>query len=167
MSHLNIEVKAKCLNQEGIREILRLKNAVFKGTDYQVDTYFKVNHGRLKLREGNIENALIYYDREDIKGSKRSEYIVYHSTPNSSLKEILTKALDRLVIVDKEREIYFIENIKFHIDTVKNLGTFIEIEAVDSNGSIGEAKLREQCQFFLDLFHIPVEDLITFSYSDL
>ena len=33
--------------------------------------------------------------------------------------------------MDKKREIYFIHNVKFHIDNVKNLGTFIEIEAID------------------------------------
>jgi len=72
-----------------------------------------------------------------------------------------------LVIVDKKREIYFIDNVKFHIDTVKNLGTFVEIEAIDQEGIISEDNLRKQCQKYLDLFTISKNDLISCSYSDM
>ena len=58
MEHINIEIKAKCLNQIRIREIIKSHKADFKGIDHQIDTYFKVSSGRLKLREGNIENYL-------------------------------------------------------------------------------------------------------------
>ena len=92
---------------------------------------------------------------------------MYHPDPKSSLKEILTIALGVLIVVDKIREIYFIDNVKFHIDSVKDLGTFVEIEAIDPDGMIGKEKLREQCNFYLDLFKIRKEDLISNSYSDL
>ena len=72
-----------------------------------------------------------------------------------------------MVVVDKSREIYFIDNVKFHIDSVKDLGTFVEIEATDADCSIGKNKLLEQCQHYLDLFKISKEDLISNSYSDL
>ena len=71
MAHINIEIKAKSNNQDIIREILKSRNADFKGIDHQIDTYFKVNNGRLKLREGKIENHLIHYQRENKEG--RSE----------------------------------------------------------------------------------------------
>ncbi len=167
MKHLNIEIKAKCNDHEKIQSILKSRNGDFKGTDHQIDTYFKVNNGRLKLREGNIENFLVFYEREDKEGPKQSNVILFKSDPNSSLKEILLSSLGTLVVVDKQREIYFIENVKFHIDTVKNLGTFMEIEAIDSDGSFGKEKLLEQCQNYLDLFGIPKNDLISVSYSDL
>lgn len=167
MVHLNIEIKAKSNNQDEIREILKSRNADFKGVDQQIDTYFKVNIGRLKLREGKIENHLIHYQREHKEGPKQSDVTLFKSDPRSSLKEILSKALGVLVIVDKKREIYFIDNVKFHIDIVEDLGTFIEIEAIDKDGTIGKDKLLEQCQFFLDLFKISKEDLISVSYSDL
>ena len=167
MKHLNIEIKAKCSDHEKIRSILKSRNAYFKGTDHQIDTYFKVNNGRLKLREGNIENFLVFYERENREGPKQSNVILFKSDPNSSLKEILLTSLGILVVVDKQREIYFIENVKFHIDTVKNLGTFMEIEAIDSDGAFGKEKLLEQCENYLKLFGIPKDDLISVSYSDL
>jgi adenylate cyclase, class 2 len=167
MSHLNIEIKAKSCNQEAIREILQSLQADFRGVDHQVDTYFNVSHGRLKLREGNIENNLIHYLRENKEGPKQADIILFKSDPASTLKEILIKALGILVTVDKEREIYFIGNVKFHIDKVKELGTFVEIEAIDAEGNIGKEKLYEQCRYYLDIFRISPEDMISVSYSDL
>ncbi|MFA6080559.1 MAG: class IV adenylate cyclase [Candidatus Gracilibacteria bacterium] len=167
MAHSNIEIKAKSENQEKIREILKSKNAFFKGLDHQIDTYFNVNHGRLKLREGNIENYLVQYQRENKKGPKQSDFTLFEPGSKSSLKEILIKSLGILVVVDKKREIYFIDNVKFHIDIVENLGTFVEIEAIDVDGTIGKEKLLEQCQLYLDLLEISQSDLISVSYSDL
>lgn len=167
MGHINIEIKAHCANPQAIRNILRSHNADFRGTDRQIDTYFKVNHGRLKLREGQIENYLVYYEREDQKRPKQSDVILCPSVPNVSLKEILAKSLGVLVVVEKQREIYFIDNVKFHLDTVKHLGSFVEIEAIDRDGAVGKDRLFAQCQFFLELFNIPPEDLVSGSYSDL
>lgn len=167
MSILNVEIKAKSDNQSKIRKILKAKNAQFKGMDHQIDTYFNVSKGRLKLREGNIENNLIHYIRENKKGPKQSKVILYKSDPNSSLKSILETSIGVLTVIDKEREIYFIDNVKFHIDTVKNLGNFIEIEAIDTDESIGQDALLKQCQYYLDLFEVEEKDLLSSSYSDL
>lgn len=167
MKHINIEIKAKCSNHERIRELLASRNADFKGIDHQIDTYFKVNHGRLKLREGTIENSLIYYERENKEGPKQSDIILYQSAPGSSLKSALIKSNGILIVVDKKREIYFIDNIKFHIDDVQDLGTFVEIEAIDEIGNIGKEKLLEQCTEYLKLFNVAEADLIAVSYSDL
>lgn len=167
MGHLNVEIKAKCSDHNKVREILKSRSADFKGMDHQIDTYFKVNSGRLKLREGNIENFLIYYDRENKEGPKESKIILFKSDPSSTLKEILLNANGVLVIVDKKREIYFIDNVKFHIDIVENLGYFVEIEAIDKDGSIGKDKLYTQCQEYMKLLGISDGDLISVSYSDL
>ena len=166
MQHLNIEIKAICKDKEFIKKILRKENANYIGLDHQIDTYFKTNKGRLKLREGNIENYLIFYDRENKKGPKQSN-VALLDRPDSRLKKFLKDAFEILVIVDKQREIYFIGNVKFHLDNVKDLGTFVEIEAIDSNNKIGQEKLKQQCQFYLDLFKIQENDLIDCSYSDL
>lgn len=167
MHHLNIEIKAKCSDQGSVRQILESLNAKFIGIDHQVDTYFNAKNGRLKLREGNIENSLIYYDRQDKNGPKESNVILFKTEVGSPLKEILTQTVGVKVTVDKKREIYFIDNIKFHIDDVVDLGTFVEIEAIDKDGCMGREKLLEQCQYYLDLFKINKTDLVSRSYSDL
>lgn len=167
MAHLNIEIKARCRAPEAIRAVLSNRQAKFVGEDHQIDTYYQVNQGRLKLREGNIENNLIHYNRTNQAGPKRSDVTLYQSTPGSTLKALLKSALGVKVVVDKVRAIYFIENVKFHLDQVKGLGDFVEIEAIDVDGNIGEAKLLEQCRHYMDLFKIKAEDLIEVSYSDM
>ncbi|RLD73817.1 MAG: adenylate cyclase [Bacteroidetes bacterium] len=166
MKRTNIEIKARCNDHEVVRKILISGNAEFKGIDHQIDSYFKVNSGRLKLREGNIENALIHYNREDKDEPKESDVLLYKTSKNSLLKELLTKALDKLITIDKEREIYFIGNVKFHLDKVKELGKFIEIEAI-GKGDEDKSALLQQCKFYLNLFGISKDDLIPFSYSDM
>jgi predicted adenylyl cyclase CyaB len=167
MKHLNIEIKAKCEDLDHVRAMLETQQASYIGLDHQIDTYFHVNDGRLKLREGNIERALIHYRRKNHAGPKKSFVNLYKISSDTVLKEILIDSLGILVIVDKQREIYFIDNVKFHVDTVKDLGTFVEIEAIDEDGTIGEEKLTQQCRTFMDLFRIQQEDLVNSSYSDL
>ena len=167
MQRLNIEIKARCQYPERIRSLLQTLGADFIGEDHQVDTYFGVKQGRLKLRQGNIEQALIYYRRKDQPGPKKSEVLLYQPGSGTDLKQVLSAALEVSVIVDKVRSIYFIQNVKFHIDTVKGLGSFVEIEAIDKDGTIGAKRLNEQCRHFMDLLSIDPADLVDRSYSDL
>jgi len=162
-----IEIKAKCADASQIRSILLANKADFKGIDHQIDTYFKAPIGRLKLREGNIENTLIHYNRPNQAGPKNSQVTYRRLPPNAELKEVLAAAMGILTVVDKKRGIYFIDNVKFHLDEVKNLGTFVEIEAIDETGKLGIEKLNEQCAYYMALFAIQSTDLIDVSYSDL
>jgi len=167
MVNLNIEIKAKCDHPALIRDYLNTNNAVFRGLDQQTDTYFNVVKGRLKLREGNIENNLIYYERNDEPGLKESNFQSVQVTDPKRLKEILQECLGIKIIVYKKREIYFIDNVKFHIDEVTGLGNFVEIEASNLRADVPKAGLQQQCDFYLREFRIKDEDLIAHSYSDL
>lgn len=167
MSILNVEIKATCSNPSQVRSVLEEQGADFKGTDHQVDTYFNVPDGRLKLRRGSIEQNLIFYRRANSKTPKASDINLVPANHPDQLHNLLDNALSTKVVVDKKREIYFIDNVKFHIDEVQDLGTFVEIEAIDQDGFIGEKKLHEQCQKYMKLFEIKDEDLIAGSYSDM
>ncbi len=150
-----------------MQALLQQHDPLFIGEDHQIDTYFNVQSGRLKLREGNIENALIHYEREDFAGAKSSHVLLYQHQPDKTLKEILIKTLGIKAVVDKRRKIYFINNVKFHFDTVNGLGTYIEVEAIDKDGSIGKEKLQAQCDEYAALFNISKEDFCSLSYSDM
>lgn len=168
MKIINIEIKARCINPEEIETILLNNNARFEGIDYQVDTYFNSDSGRVKLREGNIENSLIYYQRKEKKGQKKSEVSLYKTTGDSkALKKILASTLGRKIVVEKTRKIFFIGNVKFHIDQVKDLGSFVEIEAIDLNGKVGEEELRKQCDSFIRLLGLEKVEFLDQSYSDM
>ena len=167
METLNFEFKAKINHLKALEDKLLALDPKYIGEDNQTDTYFNVVKGRLKLREGNIENALIYYERQNIKGAKQSDVLLYQHKPGKALKDILIKLHGIKVTVNKRRRIYFIDNVKFHFDTVEHLGTFIEVEAIDDTGAIGVVKLREQCDAYAKLFNLQPEDYIPVSYSDM
>ena len=167
--HLNIEIKARCVDPATIRQKLLTAGADFRGEDHQVDTYFEAPTGRLKLRQGNIENSLIHYERSDQRGPKASQVRLFPVEPDrsESLRQLLAAALGVRQVVDKRRGIYFIGNVKFHIDQVAGLGSFVEIEAIDADGTLGEAHLRGQCEHYLRYLEIAPEDLLTHSYGDM
>jgi adenylate cyclase class 2 len=167
MSIVNFEFKAVTDDVKSQEDKLLLLNPQFIGEDNQTDTYFDVRQGRLKLMEGNIENSLIWYNRQNIKGAKQSDVLLYRHTPDETLKDILIKVHGIKVIVNKKRRIYFLGNVKFHFDEIKGLGFFVEVEAIDKDGSIGTEKLKEQCNKYAELFNIRQQDFMSLSYSDM
>lgn len=167
-AHLNVEIKATCDDLEKARAVLMAAGADFKGTDHQTDVYFNCPNGRLKLRRGNIEHSLIFYARENSATPKGSAVNMTQLHGDShDLQSVLAAAWGVKVAVHKAREIYFIDNVKFHLDNVEGLGTFVEIEAIDIDGNIGAAKLHEQCNYYMQLLDIQPSHLLTHSYSDM
>jgi len=168
MDVLSLEIKSKIDDPKRIESLLKLKNARFIGEDRQIDTYFSINNGRLKLRQGKIENTLIYYQRPESKGIKRSIVKIQKlSSDNEALRNILDRTIGILTVVDKKRKIFFIDNVKFHIDDVRELGSFIEIEALDTTGNLTEENLKDQCEYYIDYLHLDRAKFIDKSYSDM
>lgn len=164
---LNFEIKAICNNVLLVKTVLEQHKAKFIGTDHQIDTYFNCVNGRLKLREGNIERNLIYYERSNDNVPKASKVQLFRLQETLTIKTMLSQALGIKVIVEKHREIYFIDNVKIHIDKVFNLGNFIEIEAIDTDGTIPLLTLQTQCNFFINAFELNSSNFLSLSYSDM
>jgi adenylate cyclase, class 2 len=167
MQQFNIALKARCEDLHSIRAFLVAHSARFIGTDHQKDTYFNVPSGRLKLRQGNIENALIHYDCSAQPDPNSGSVHFFPLSEADGLISLLDKALGVTMVVEKCREIYFIDNVKFHLDEVQHLGCFVEIEAVDVDDTIGAEQLAQQCADYKDALGIREEDLLPHSYSAL
>jgi predicted adenylyl cyclase CyaB len=165
MKLLNFEFKARLNDAAHVRATLKQLRARFLGTDHQIDTYFHVPAGRLKIREGRIENSLIHYQRTDSAHARRSHVELMLLPRRNSVRAILSGALGVLAVVDKRREIYFVGNVKIHLDRVHGLGTFLEVEAMTRSGDL--KKVRAQAVKFQKLFNITAKDIVPQSYSDL
>jgi len=165
VKRINYEFKARVKNETSVRAALKKLRARYVGTDRQVDTYFRVPVGRLKIREGRIENALIFYQRTNAPRARRSKIEMMMLPPRNSIRAILTGALGVWVVVDKRREIYFVGNVKIHLDRVRRLGKFVEVEAISRGGSLPKA--QAQARKFQKLFGIKASDIVPQSYSDL
>lgn len=168
MSAINIEIKARCFHPEKVEAFLLSSGARYVGLDTQKDTYFEVPGGRLKLRQGSIENNLIFYHRDDGEGPKTSHFYLSPVSDGPSLESLLTAALSVKVEVVKHRKIFFIEHTKFHIDEVPGLGSFVEIEVSNlHHPHLSRTSMEVDCNKYMQDLGIQPEHLIANSYSDL
>jgi predicted adenylyl cyclase CyaB len=163
----NIEIKARCADLERARRIARGLGATRTSIAAQVDTYFTVPNGRLKLRTDHAEgDRLIFYRRSDQAGPKRSDFELVPITEAEQLRDLLADALGVRAEVHKRREVWQWKDVRIHLDEVDGLGTFIEFEiAVDE--AHPEAACREHARNLLHAFGITESDLIAGSYADL
>ncbi len=165
MRRVNFEFKAHLKNEARLRATLVQLGARRVGTDHQVDTYFRVPRGRLKIREGNLENALIYYRRSNQTRPRRSDVEMVPLAKGNALRALLTEWLEPWSVVEKRRQIYFVSNVKIHLDRVKGLGEFVEVEAI-SHGQDPQ-KARRQAAKFRRLLGIAHSGIVGQSYADL
>lgn len=162
----NIEIKARCSDFELLRKRIKESGGKYIATMKQVDTYFEVPNGRLKLRViDDKESVLIFYERPDQASSKESNYYIYPSSDGNALKQFLTKAFNATKIVKKFRELYIVGNTRVHLDEVAGLGQFMELETVISNQTEQEA--REENLDVINKLNISSNDMLKSSYSDM
>jgi adenylate cyclase class IV len=154
------------------------RGAVVQGFLHQTDTYFYAADGRLKLREireelggaGSIADRaeLIWYDRPNDLEPRACNYKVVPIPKASELIAALRPALGVRGIVRKKRELLLWHNVRIHLDTVEDLGTFIEFEAViASDGDRSPEKSAKRISELRAAMAIRDEDLVSHSYSDL
>jgi predicted adenylyl cyclase CyaB len=128
---VNIEIKAKVHDSDSIRS--RLEKIIKKDAVkiYQEDIFFNTGRGRLKLRTfSDGKGELIYYQRNDSAGPKRSDYLVYKTGAPKILKQVLESCLGIRGVIKKNRLLYLLGTTRIHLDEVENLGSFLEIEVV-------------------------------------
>ena len=162
----NLEFKANCASLDVLRQRLVNCQAEHRRTMKQLDTYFNVPEGRLKLREIDTHKAeLIYYVRSDLAESRYSNYQVCDIPEPIAFKEIATMAWGVRSVVEKQRELWMFGDTRIHLDEVTNLGQFVELETVIRDQTESEA--RTEHQVVKDALGIKEEDLVSVSYSDL
>ena len=164
LPYQDFTLKAKVSNPEKMEKILRELNASFVGTDFQKDIYFNAAKGKLKWRQGSIENLITHYERIDENGLERT--VVYQYDLNPTHEQISKLYNDYKVIgfIEKERKIFYLGNVKIHLDKMKDNQTFIEIEAIDREGNQSTDKLRSQCLRIKEKLGIEDVDLIKTGY---
>lgn len=136
----NIEIKLGIKNFEDVVLLLNKIGAHREGILKQKDTYFNCDNGRLKLREINNKFfELIRYSRPNRSSSKLSNYEVEKLTK----EQIQTKKIELgsvLAVVEKERKLWIAGHTRIHLDSVKELGNFLELETAVSGISFKKAQ---------------------------
>jgi homotetrameric cytidine deaminase len=133
----NVELKAHDPDPARTLERALAAGARDAGLLRQRDTYYAVPHGRLKLREEEPGGAtLIAYERPDAAAERVSSYQLVPVADPEPLREALTAANGIDVVVVKRRHLLlWEETVRIHLDEVRGLGSFLELEAVARPGS--------------------------------
>jgi adenylate cyclase, class 2 len=160
------ELKARCSDLVPVRDRLRTR-ATHEATLHQVDTYFGVPHGRLKLREVTGAPAeLIHYERPDLPAVKSSRVHLASLEHSQAVLAVLTAALGVRARVTKTREVWRLEGVQVHLDIVEGLGTFVEFEkAVEDPHVLGQA--MDHLQHLIVELGVCGGNLVDRSYGDL
>jgi predicted adenylyl cyclase CyaB len=163
----NIEIKARARDFNDLRSRAKALSATAEQVIPQTDTFFYTDRGRLKLRELGRERAqLIYYERPDQDGPKRSDYHIFETGDPENLKITLSLALGTRGIVRKTRYLYLVGQTRVHIDDVEGLGQFMELEVVlqpDQSDAEGQAIAED----LMTRLGVEAADLLEGAYMDL
>lgn len=131
----NVELKARDHDPAATLAAALAAGATDRGELHQVDTYFRVATGRLKLREevdaaGDAHAMLIPYVRADEAVARTSTYSLVAVPDPAALKHALAATAGVEIVVDKRRRLLLHENVRIHVDEVQGLGSWVELEAV-------------------------------------
>jgi adenylate cyclase class IV len=92
--------------------------------------------------------------------------LVYRYDVNPTREQIaeLTATHKEIGTIEKERKIYTLGNVKIHLDKTKDGKAFVEIEAIDREGTRSRELLRRQCLEVKTKLGIQDNDLINTGY---
>ncbi len=164
---LNIEIKAKIRDPQRQQALAAALATAPAEMLHQLDTFFCVPSGRLKLREmAPHRDELIFYDRQDLPGPKASSYSICQTETSDALRSLLAAALGVLGEVRKRRTVYLVGQTRIHVDEVKGLGAFLELEVVLRPGQSPDDGQRITAELMHQL-GIDEGDLVPVAYIDL
>ncbi len=163
----NVELKCRCRDLAAAVAALAPLAPRDAGTMEQIDTYFPVPIGRLKLRQiVGVRSELIWYDRPDAAQTRNSDYRLTPVSHPAELRASLAAALGERGSVSKVRHLLLWHNVRIHLDDVAGLGAFVEFEAVMGPGeteAVGHERIAELCR----ALSLSPDDYCRASYSDL
>ena len=159
----NLELKIKLKSFRKTKEILNRIEAEDRGVLNQKDIYYSVPQGLLKLRIENEKESLIYYNRNEKGKTRWSEYDFLKFIDGGG-GEFFKRIFKMEVTVQKKRELYYYDDTRIHLDNVKSLGNFLELETLVVNGKT-DAQIR--FKKIIELLNLNTENQIRKSYRDL
>jgi adenylate cyclase, class 2 len=154
---IEIEIKIPLSDSAFLQVKEKLKKiAAFEKTSQQTDEYFTPSHRNfvgpkfpfewlsIRKRAGRVIVNYKHFHPENVEITTHCDEFETEIKNPEQMEKILS-ALDfrSLVTVEKEREVYiFNDEFEIGLDTVRELGHFIEIEAIKDFGSVDDARRR-------------------------
>lgn len=163
----NIEIKAFVSNLTRALDLLTGNCASSGDPEEQIDIFFFSPTGRIKLRYCGPETGiLIFYERRDRAEPKLSTYETYVTHNPKQLEKVLRASYDVELVVRKVRRKFGYRNAIIHLDSVQDLGDFIEVE-VELDGHQSREEIEALMCEIVGLLEINPGDLVKYAYADL
>ncbi len=160
----NIEIEIKVRVQDNMPLLNFLKqHGKFQFEKHQRDEYFTPHHRNflkvkpvsewLRLREEEGSYSLNYknwHNSEDNKAYHCDEYEV--GLDNLEKMRSILKVLDfeSLIIVDKKRQTFIYKNYEIALDSVEELGNYVEVEYRGSEDVSDTKKIADEMKDFIE-----------------
>jgi predicted adenylyl cyclase CyaB len=163
----NIEVKSPLQDRLKVEKKLSALGARPMWVRNQRDTFYRVPEGWLKLREAEGKPAeLISYKRATgERGPRVSDYDVIVVGEGAAAKSLLGRVLPVDKVVEKERTLWIYEHTRVHLDRVKGLGEYLELETVVEGMDPGAA--LEETGRIVEVLGLNPAEFIAVPYRDL
>jgi len=162
----NLELKFRCEDLDAVRDRARAWGAHDAGVLEQYDAFFPAPMGRLKLRDfGNGTGELIAYRRPDAVEARGSDYVLSPTADPVTLREALAFALGSAGEVRKQRHLFLWRHTRIHLDEVRGLGSFVELETVIREQP--ETDAQRELAAVVEALGLRPEDRIAPAYIDL
>ncbi len=163
----NLELKARVDNIDDLER--RVAGFADSGPTeiMQDDTFFQCVNGRLKLRTFSEDlGELIFYQRVDEAGPKESFYLRSPTSTPAVMRESLTLAYGEAGRVQKRRTLFVVGRTRIHLDRVKDLGSFLELEVVLRDDESVDCGINEANEI-LQRLNVNASQLVEGAYADL
>lgn len=160
MNDIEIEIQVRVGHTNKLTRFLK-ENAEFKGEKYQKDEYYSPANRDfiakkpiaewLRLRESKTSSITYknwHYDKDG-----QSNYCDEYETTIEDIEKLrkifMAINMKLLTTVEKTRKIWDYQDYEISIDSVTNLGDFVEIEYKGSDSSLTPKKITDDMVRFL------------------
>ena len=107
--------------------------------------------------------TLIYYNRNEISENRWSDFNLL-KIEDDNAEEFLSKLFIMEEVVEKERKLFWFNDTRIHLDEVKELGNFLELETLVLDGKADAEKRFDE---ILRLLNLDLSKQIKKSYKNL
>ncbi len=146
----NLELKIKLESFNEIKKRLKKIGADFKATLNQKDIYYGNPKGLLKLRIENNAESLIWYNRNENSENRWSNYSLL-KFKNGNAEKFFRQIFEIETVVEKKRFLYMYKNTRIHLDKIKHLGNYLELETLVLRGQKDAKRRFKEMVTLLDL----------------
>jgi predicted adenylyl cyclase CyaB len=163
----NIELKVRVDDFGRLIPVLKAR-AEYNEKLNQIDTYYNCGKKRLKIRMINDTRfQKISYKRPNKNGSKISNYHIHEIEPNKirNIQYNLENKFGQKTIIKKQRELWIYKHTRIHLDKVRGLGKFVELETVMRN--LAPRKAKQEHFEIIKLLNLSKYKKYDKSYSDM